>query len=101
MASSKSIMSYSDAKEVFERAAQNASGVRLVFEQGPKARDFFIFRLWAFRNLDREQNRVLYPDPTHSMHGRSFFDLFSVKKKGKDTIEIVKVNLDQIKITDL
>jgi hypothetical protein len=101
MGASKSILSYNDCKEVFERAAANPSGVRLEFEQGIKARDFFMFRLWEFRKLDRAQNRVLYPDPVHSMHGRSFFDTFSVKKVGRDKIEVLRINLDNIKVTDL
>jgi hypothetical protein len=100
MGASKSILSYNDAKEVFERAAANPTGVRLTFEDGPKARDFFMFRLWEFRKLDRDQNRILYPDPVHSMHGKSFFDTFSVKKIGHDRIEVVKINLDRIKVVD-
>jgi hypothetical protein len=98
---SKSILSYNDAKEVFERAAASPHGVRLTFEQGPKARDFFMYRLWEFRKLDRNQNRILYPDPAHSMHGASFFDTFSVKKVGMDTIEVVRINLDGINIIDI
>jgi len=101
MGASDSILSYNDAKEVFERAASSPHGVRLRFDQGPKARDFFMFRLWEFRRKDRDQNRILYPDPAHSMHGRSFFDLFSVKKLGLDTIEVVKINLDGIQIEDI
>ena len=101
MTGSKSILSYNDCKEVFERAAQNPSGVRLVFKQGTKARDFFMFRLWEFRKLDREQNRVLYPNPAHTMHGKSFFDTFSVKKSNEDAIEVVRINLDDIEVLDI
>lgn len=101
MGASKSILSYTDCKEVFERAAGNPKGLRMRFKQGEKARDFFAFRLWEFRKLDRNQNRVLYPDPTNTMHGKSFFDLFSVKKVGEDTIEILKINLDDCEIEDI
>ena len=101
MGASKSILSYNDAKEVFERAAASSNGVRLEFDGGFRARDNFMYRLWNFRKLDREQNRVLYPDPGHTMHGRSLFDTFSVRKIGPNAIEIQKIDIGNIKIVDL
>ena len=101
MGASKSILSYNDAREVFERAAGNPNGVRLTFKPGSKARDYFMFRLWEFRKLDRDQNRILYPDPAHTMHGKSFFDTFIIRKIDPDAIEVTRVNLDGVQVEDI
>jgi hypothetical protein len=99
---SKSILSYDDAREVFERVAQSPNkGIRLTCPGGQKARDLFMFRLWDYRKLDREQNRILYPDPAHTMHGRSYWDKFVVRKVSDNQIEIEQVNIDDIEIVDL
>lgn len=57
----------------------------------------FALRCHEFRRLDREQNKVLYPDPGATMHGRSAFDVISVREKFP-VLEFGKIKSDHFVI---
>jgi|SRR5215472_19267646 len=77
---SKSLLAYSDVKEVFDRAIASEKGVNLYFGT-TKERDRFMFRALHFRTLDRRNNSILYPEPAHTMHGSSIYDTVSLLKR--------------------
>lgn len=98
---SKSLLSYPDIKEAFDRVIQGGKGVRLTFDDY-KARDRWIFRAMSFRVLDRENNKTLYPDPAMTMHGRSVYDPLTVRKeKGTNNLTIEKIESTHYLIEDL
>lgn len=95
---SKSLLAYSDVKEVFDRAIASEKGVNLYFGTA-KERDRFMFRSLYFRVLDRRNNAILYPEPAHTMHGASIYDTISLLKRHdergfKIVFEIIKLKYD-------
>lgn len=95
---SKSLLAYADVKEVFDRAIKSEKGVAMYFDTA-KERDRFMFRALYFRTLDRKYNKIIYPDPAHTMHGSSIYDTFSLLKREdergfKIIFELIKLKYD-------
>jgi hypothetical protein len=86
---SSSILSYPDIRQVMDRAIDSEKGVRLKFDT-VKSAQTFVFRCNTFRSLDRKENKKIYPDETHSLHGRSIYDTLQVKRR-EEHVEIVPV----------
>ena len=93
------MLSFPDCKQVFDKAVLSANGVRLRFED-EGARDRFLFRCMTFRTLDRDNNRVLYPDPAATMHGRSVYDQITIRKEGTN-LKFVKIKSDRYEVEEL
>ena len=90
---SKSLLAYEDVKEALDRAIASNKGIRLRFSS-PQARDRFMFRSYSFRQLDRANNKVIYPEPAHSMHGRSLYETLSLVKGKENDILIVQIAIN-------
>lgn len=90
---SPSLLSYTDVQAAFDKAIASEKGVILRFDTA-QARNRFMFRAFTFRGLDRKNNKVLYPEPAHTMHGRSIYDTLSLAKRdleGVYRLEIKKI----------
>jgi hypothetical protein len=81
-----------------DRALDSVKGVRLSFDDERSAR-LFALRCNVFRSLDRKENKKIYVDETHTMHGRSVYDTLMVSRKG-NTIEITPIR-DLANIEDI
>lgn len=93
------MLSFPDCKQAYDRAVLSENGVVVKFED-EGARDRFMFRCMTFRMLDRDHNKILYPDPAMTMHGRSIYDQVSVKRDGKN-LKLVKIKTDRYEIEDI
>jgi hypothetical protein len=93
MPKSKSLLSFPDCKDVFDKAILSENGVVMNFED-KAAMTKFMFRCFWFRSLDRDNNKVLYPDPGQTMHGRSVYDQITVRKDG-NKLKFVKIKSDR------
>lgn len=98
MTVSRSILSYPDCREAFERASKSAKGIRLSFQTKGEARRF-AQRCHIFRVLDRKDSEKLYM-PDHSMHGHSPYDPLIVLWREK-VVEISRWSLDDSIIEEL
>lgn len=87
---SKSLLAYADVQEAFDRAIASPKGVLLRFGTS-QARDSFMFRAFSFRSLDRKNNKVIYVEPAHSMHGRSIYDTLSLLRDGDTKLQIKRI----------
>lgn len=73
MASSKSRLAYPDCQQFLDAALEDEKGVRLPFQTYGQAMQFRV-RLNTYRQIIRDDNAIVYPDPAHHLHGRSEFD---------------------------
>ena len=88
---SSSILSYPDIRQLMDRALDSEKGVRLKFDT-VKSAMMFVWRCNAFRSLDRKENKKIYKEETHSLHGRSIYDTLQVKRR-EEQVEIVPVKM--------
>jgi|SRR5262245_60944169 len=95
MPNSPSLLAYPDVQKAMDEALAAPAGVRLVFKGGAPARNKFLFRSLTFRRLDRENNKILYPDPAMTMHGKSIYDTLVVKKLNESELLIMKITSDE------
>jgi|SRR5215469_3453169 len=89
MGRGKDITAYSHLKEYFDRAFVYPYRVVLSFED-TNSRNQVLYDLWTFVAKDREQNKILYPDPGHIMHGASIYSAFVCRKSGTHKVIIEK-----------
>ena len=107
MAFSNSIFSYKDIREMLDRALQSERGLRVKLKTkgaGNNLRQ----RASYFRQLDRRENKKVYPegDP---MHGRSAYDVLILKLVEPDAgdtehqcyMEIVKGSVENYNTEEL
>lgn len=79
MSISKSLGSYQDCRDLFEKAEEDLKGCRIYIGDQGQA-NHFVMRLHQARELIRKENKQLY-DPGHPMHGTSIYDKFKCSKK--------------------
>ena len=101
MTRSKSILSYTDVREAFDRAMLNEKGCAITLKD-PRAVTRWIARANMFRVLDRQENEKLY-ETTHSLYGRSAYDVLKVYKSpdNERMVKIEPISLDVESIMDL
>lgn len=96
MSISKSLGSYQDCRDLFEKADEDQKGCRIFIGDQGQA-NHFVMRLHQARELIRKENRQLY-EPGHPMHGTSTFDKFKCSKKpdrnGDYWVYVEKIELD-------
>lgn len=85
-----SITSYPDIRGTLDKALLSEKGVRLRFPD-EKAAVTFKGRVHTFRSLDRKENKKVYPDPDHPMHGRSAYDPLMVKTEEPTVVAVIKL----------
>lgn len=77
MSQINSLRAYDDCRKVFESALLDPRGARArIGDQGMAMN--MRTRMHYFRNLDREANKLTYPED-HSMHGTSVYDPYVVR----------------------
>lgn len=96
MSNSSSTMAYPDVKKVFEDALTSSKGVRLMFKDKPSAFRF-LSRCNSFRLLDRKENAKIFPEPAHTLHGRSVYDVL-VLKQDDVFVTIVPIKADDLQV---
>lgn len=89
---SQSMLSYTDIKEVLDKALEAEKGL-LLTHKDVRAATRFIFRANSFRALTRKENLVVYPDPQHPLHGRCVYDTLSLRRIG-EKVRVEKIILD-------
>jgi len=77
MPNSKSLMAYTDVKEILDRALAS-KGLELSFNT-KTATIRWVSRANSFRILDRRNNKKLYPE-AHSLHDCSPYDTLIIKR---------------------
>ena len=93
MSNPSSLLAYPEIRDALDRALQSERGIRVKFRTDVAATQF-VGRAYSFRMLDRAENAKIYPDQTHTLHGRSMYDVFRLKRVG-NAVEIVPVKLDE------
>lgn len=73
MPPNNSVLAYRDLQEVADRAISNGRGVRVSCSTLGEAH-VLRSRLYKMRELDRKENKKIYSDPDHALHGRSIYD---------------------------
>ena len=101
---SNSTLAYVDCQKAFERAIDTAKGVKMTYKSVKEARNF-AFRCNQFRKLDRLENKKIYPEEAHSLHGRSVFDTIRVRVEPGDNgfgvVFMEKINLEALETEDI
>lgn len=92
MAGAQSLLSYVDVKEVLDKALESERGLLLKFVD-VKAAVRFRYRANNFRSLDRVENKKIYTEETHTLHGRSAYDTLSLTIEGS-RIFVRKIVID-------
>ena len=100
MAYNTSITSYVDIRGALDRALLSEKGVRLRFPD-EKAAMTFKGRVHSFRYQDRKENKKVYPDPDHPMHGRSAYDPLMVKTEEPTVVCVIKLEGVEFEMEDL
>lgn len=81
---SKSLGSYQDCRDLFEKADEDSKGCRVYIsdkhDEGRGLARHFVMRLHQARDLIRKENRLLY-EQGHPMHGTSIYDKFKCSMK--------------------
>lgn len=76
-------LAFTDCYRYLEAADLTEWGVRIRCES-MNAATFLRMRMNQARNLDRKQNRKLYPERDHPLHGNSKFDKFVFRLRNDD-----------------
>lgn len=78
MSLSTSKLSYTDCYALLDRALEEPRGIRV---EVPflSAAVHLRMRIHQARQLDRAENAKTYADPTHPLHGRSPYDIFTCR----------------------
>ena len=103
MSMSNSRISYRDCYEALDRAIASAHGVLVVCKSEGDVHHQRQ-RINYARVLDRRDNREMYPDPFHPLHGRSHYDNLAIKlttHEGSHCVHIQPNNLDARPIIEL
>ncbi len=77
MPNSASLLAYPDCKKALENALVSERGIMLTWKTKAEATRF-VGRCNAYRRLDRKENQKIYPEPAHTLHGRSVFDVLLI-----------------------
>lgn len=78
MSLSTSRNAYLDCFVLLDRALDDARGIRVELRD-EKAAIFFRLRIHQARQIDRAENRSLYSEPDHPLHGRSPYDCLTLR----------------------
>lgn len=104
---SNSRLSYSDCFTLFDKALEDSKGARYQVNGGTNYGDSWQFRLRMHnaRQIDRKDNKDIYPDPGERLHGRSLFDPLIIQIKqdveGLWWIYVVHTEIDGSEIESL
>lgn len=77
MVTSSSRLAYSDCFDLMNKAIADPKGIKIKFAAGEDAWHFRI-RLHTARKIDRNDNKVTYPE-NHAMWGRSVYDHLTMR----------------------
>ncbi len=83
MSISTSRASYIDCYQYYDQALEEERGIRIQVQSYDYA-CHLRQRLHMARKIRREDNREIYPDPDHPMHGASPYDIVVVKIKTEE-----------------
>jgi hypothetical protein len=83
MPTSTSRLSYPDCENFLSTALDDELGARLPFTTRGAARQFQV-RLHSFRQICRMDNKKIYQERDHPLHGRSEFDPLEITIQGPD-----------------
>lgn len=103
MPMSRSRFSYMDCHKAMEAALQSDKGVFWLCKTEGEA-VHLRGRLNRARELDRDDNKLMYPDPSQPLHGRSYYDSLSFKLEtceGKPCVSLRPNNLDEGTLVDI
>ena len=74
MSLSNSRLAYGDCFELLDQALEEARGIRIELADENKA-NYLRMRIHHARQIDRNENKLTYPDLDHPLHGRSPYDI--------------------------
>lgn len=80
MSMSNSRLSYGDCFEIMDAALEEKRGKRIPFDDYGQVMNFRL-RMHHARAIDRADNKSIYDDPSHPMHGRSLYDRLIMRVK--------------------
>jgi hypothetical protein len=83
MTTSTSRLSFTDCQDIFDKAIEDGTGVRVMFNTEGQA-NHFIGRMHRFRELDRLDNAKEF-DQGHPLHGKSVYDQCVVRRPRSET----------------
>jgi|SRR5215831_4740339 len=89
MTTSKSRRSYVQIKEILDEVLIRPVGTVVELDLKHKStRDDFVFQVWGFIRVDRQDNCHLFPDPTHPMNNASEYDRIKMRKIGETKVSL-------------
>ena len=77
---SNSRLSYGDCFEIMDAALEEKRGKRIPFDNYGQVVHFRL-RMHHARAIDRADNKLIFDDPSHPMHGRSLYDKLVMRVK--------------------
>ena len=86
MSLNKSLTAYPDIQANMDRALASEKGIKITFTD-PKDTKRYLQRANFFRKLQRDKNKLLYPDPGHQYHHESIYDALIIRMS-KDRLTI-------------
>ena len=99
MTNSPAEWSYADIAHRLDEALNTPKGLVLKFWDR-EARNRYGYRIFGYRKIKREQNRLIYPDPTMAQHNSCAYDLLVVRMpknptpEGQWLLELRKIDND-------
>ena len=78
MSLSNSRLSYTDCFDLLDRALDESRGLRIEVPD-LNAANYLRMRIHHARQIDRNENKITYPEPDAPLHGRSPYDILVVR----------------------
>ena len=91
---------YIDCEQLLDKALAGAKGVRVTYLTAGKA-NYEVKRLHAFRVLDRELSKRIYPENDPKYETSVYDTLIFSRPKGSATIEVIKRSADRWNIEEI
>jgi hypothetical protein len=81
MSLSNSRLAYEDCYKLLDQALDEDRGIRIEVNDLAAA-NYLRMRIHHARTIDRQENKVTYPDKDHPLHGRSPYDILIARIEG-------------------
>ena len=97
MSLSNSRLSYTDCYTLLDRALDEPRGIRIEVSDLPAA-NYLRMRIHHARTIDRQENKVTYPDKDHPLHGRSPYDILVARIEGDGDQGLLYLDKQKVEI---
>src|ERR1017187_8574274 len=97
MSLSNSRLAYTDCYTLLDRALDEPRGIRIEVNDLAAA-NYLRMRIHHARTIDRQENKVTYPDKDHPLHGRSPYDILIARIEGDEDSGLLYLDKQKVEI---